>query len=306
MDRGINVFGAFDGMSNGQIALEKQGIKVNKYYASEIEKEPIVITQKNYPNTIQLGSITEIENIDWPARKIDLFIGGSPCQNFSFAGSAQGLRQDNIEITNLEKYNKLKQENFVFEGQSYLFWEYVRLLKEVQKVNPQVKFLLENVKMAKKWENVITEALGVKPKEINSKHFCAQNRPRLYWTNIQIDSLPNNGDVIKDILEKDADFNFNYAGWMLNKWGEKRRLDQFFNVDNKASCLTANMAKGQKPSYCVNDEKAIHKFTVNECERLQTVPFDYTKGVSNGARYKMLGNGWTVDVIAHIFKNLKQ
>ena len=113
-----------------------------------------------------------------------------------------------------------------------------------------------------------------------------------------------NKQCVYDILDEDATFNKNYANWMLNKWGDKTRLDAFFNANGKASCLTANMAKGQKATYCVNDDKEIHKYTPIECERLQTVPDNYTSGVANSHRLHMLGNGWTVDVIAHIFKAL--
>ena len=153
----MNVLSLFDGMSCGQIALNKSGIKYNNYYASEIDKYAIKVTQHNYPNTIQLGDITKIKGSDLP--KIDLLIGGSPCQSFSNAGRGTG-----------------------FDGKSGLFWEYVRILKEVQ----PTYFLLENVKMKKEWQDVISETLGVQPIEINSKFFVPQNRPRLFWTNIKV------------------------------------------------------------------------------------------------------------------------
>lgn len=297
----MNVLSLFDGMSCGQIALERVGIKVDNYYASEIDKYAIQVTQHNYPNTKQLGSITELKGEYLP--KIDLLIGGSSCQNFSFAGSMIGMKsEDDIEVLSLDHYIELKNNGFSFKGESYLFWEYIRILKEIK---PKY-FLLENVKMSKKWEDVITEAIGIKPIFINSKSVSAQNRPRLYWTNLQVDKIEEDNDqCVYDILEEDAEFNKNYANWMLNKWGDKTRLDSFFNANGKASCLTANMAKGQKATYVVNDNNEIHKYTAIECERLQTVPDNYTSVVANSHRLHMLGNGWTVDVIAHIFKGLK-
>lgn len=304
----MNVLSLFDGMSCGQIALNRAGIEYQNYYASEIDKHAIKVTQHNYPNTQQLGSVTSLLNIDWNVQKIDLLIGGSPCQNFSFAGSQKGMiTSENIEVLSLYQYLELKNAGFEFQGQSFLFWEYVRILKEIQQVNPEVKFLLENVKMIKKYQDLISDILGVQPILINSSKFSAQNRPRLYWTNIKIPALPiENKSVIYDILDDNATFNKDYAGWMLNKWGEKTRLDQFFNAKGKSSCLTASMAKGHKASYCVNDNKEIHKFTATECERLQTVPVGYTDVLPNTHRLTLLGNGWTIDAIAHIFKNLKQ
>jgi DNA-cytosine methyltransferase len=173
----MNVLSLFDGMSCGQIALNKCGIKYENYYASEIDKYAIQISQKNYPDTIRLGDVTKIKGSDLP--KIDLLIGGSPCQSFSRSGDGSG-----------------------FDGKSRLFWEYVRILKEV---NPKY-FLLENVVMKKEWENIITEALGVEPILIDSKFFSAQKRQRLYWTNIKFDNniIDRNIDIL-DILKPNGD-----------------------------------------------------------------------------------------------------
>src|SRR5690606_18870286 len=171
MDKGINVLSLFDGMSCGQIALERAGIKVNNYFASEIDKHAIKVTQHNYPNTIQLGDVTQVKGEDLP--KIDLLIGGSPCQGFSFAG---------------------KQLNFE-DPRSKLFFEFVRLLKEC---NPKY-FLLENVVMKKEFEQVITEHLGVEPIKINSALVSAQNRERLYWANFPIEQPKDKGIKLIDI-----------------------------------------------------------------------------------------------------------
>lgn len=272
----INVLSLFDGMSCGQIALNKLGIEYENYFASEIDEKAMFITQKNYPNTKQLGSITELKGNDLP--KIDLLFGGSPCQSFSSFGNGEG-----------------------FDGKSGLFWEFVRVLNEVK----PTYFLLENVIMKKEWENVITEALGVQPIKINSSLFSAQNRPRIYWTNIPLGELPKENKLtVNDIIETPT-FHSNYPKWLLGNFGNKSRLSQLWYSDGKASCLTSNMHKGQKSTFTKDRSENIHRLTVVECERLQTVPDNYTEGVSNTDRYKMIGNGWTVDVIAYIFSFLK-
>ena len=195
----MNVLSLFDGISCGQIALERAGIKVDNYYASEICDYSIRITKKNYPNTIHIGDVRNVNADD--IRNIDIIIGGSPCQSFSFAGKRDGMvTVEKIDITTLEQYLDLKQSGFKFEGESYLFWEYVRLLKEIK---PKY-FLLENVKMSKKWKDVISRALGVEPILINSELVSAQSRERLYWTNIPNISQPNDKHIyIDNILQMD-------------------------------------------------------------------------------------------------------
>lgn len=169
-----------------------------------MDKHAIKQTQLNFPNTKQLGSVTELDGFDLP--RIDLLMGGSPCQSFSFAGKRVGMvTTDNVEITDLEQYMDLKRNGFRFEGQSYLFWEYVRILTEIRLMNPEVKFLLENVKMAKNWEKVITGVLGVEPILINSSLVSAQNRKRLYWTNIEGVTVPEDkGILLGDVLENEV------------------------------------------------------------------------------------------------------
>lgn len=194
----MKVLSLFDGMSCGQIALKECGIKVDTYYASEVDKFAITQTQLNFPDTIQLG---DVRNID--ARTlghIDLLIGGSPCQSFSFAGKRAGMStKQNEEIYTLERYLELKQAGFEFEGQSYLFWEYIRILHEIRETNPDVLFLLENVEMGKKWENVLSEAIGLRGVHINSALVSAQNRRRIYWTNIRTRREGLFGEVFTDI-----------------------------------------------------------------------------------------------------------
>lgn len=275
MSNKINVLSLFDGMSCGQIALERAGINVGNYFASEIDKYAIQVAKDNYPNTLHIGSIVDIKTGDLP--NIDFLCGGSPCQSFSRVGDGSG-----------------------FDGKSKLFWEFIRILKEVK---PKY-FLLENVVMKKEWQDIITEAVGVSPISINSRLFSAQNRPRLYWTNIPISEIPKDlGLNIKDVV--DAKFSNEYPNYLDLEFSGKKRKDLVQNYNNKASCLTASMYKGQISSFCKNDEGQIYKYTPEDCEILQTVPIGYTKSVSNTQRYKMLGNGWTVDVIAHILKNMK-
>jgi DNA (cytosine-5)-methyltransferase 3A len=268
----MNVLSLFDGMSCGQIALNRAGIKYDQYYASEIDKYAIQVTQDNYPNTIQLGDITKIDVSKLP--KIDLVIGGSPCQSFSNAGSRTG-----------------------FNGKSGLFWEFIRILNET---NPAY-FLLENVKMKKEWEQIITNKMNVMPIEINSSLVSAQNRTRLYWTNIPNITQPKDKNIlISDIIE-------DYCKTKVMPLAQRGRYENGkivqkyeFNKTNKSNALTTV----QKDTLVLINDK-IRKLTVLECKRLQTVPDDYIMNVPKTQAYKMLGNGWTVDVICHILKNIQ-
>ena len=274
-----NVLSLFDGMSCGQLALDTLGIKVNNYFASEIDPHAMQIAKKNYPNTKHIGSVLDVRVSDLP--RIDLLIGGSPCQSFSNAGDGSGM-----------------------EGKSKLFWEFVRVLKETK----PTYFLLENVKMKKEWEKIITDTLGVEPIAINSRLLTAQNRPRLYWTNIPNVVQPiDRGIVLKDILEDEVEEKFYLSDkaidYMSRLRNGKPRWEYHTNpLDGKSACLTANMYKGV-PYGVIKELK--RRLTPVECERLQSVPDNYTEGVSNTQRFKMLGNGWTIDVIAHILNEMR-
>ena len=301
------VLSTFDGMSCVRIALEQLGIPIKQYFASEIDKYPIQITQKNYPDTIQLGDVTKVFAKDLPP--IDILVGGSPCQGFSFAG-----------------------DQLAFDDpRSALFFEFVRLIKECK---PKY-FLLENVRMKKEYLDVITEQLGVEPIFINSALVSAQNRQRYYWTNIpNVQQPEDRGLVLKDILE-DSDWftdrdkshclDANYfKGGNLKSYFEKHRRQLVFNKpiqvgtadikgfdiikrvyspEGKSPTLTT-MQGGHRQPKVAEDETRWRKLTPLECERLQTVPDNYTEGVSNTQRYKMLGNGMTVEVIKHIFRSI--
>jgi len=271
----MNVLSLFDGISCGQIALNKVGIKYDNYYASEIDVHAIKVTQHNYPNTIQLGDIHNIKGSDLP--KIDLLFGGSPCQSFSSAGNRTG-----------------------FDGKSGLFWEFVRVLNEVQ---PKY-FLLENVKMKKEWEDIITKEMGVEPIRINSNLVSAQNRERLYWTNIPNLTQPEDKNIkLSDVLSDD---NFRtIPKCFYSKWGTKERINKNPNwvKNEKSNCLTTKNCHTKQ--YLFNEDKTLCRLlNPTEFERLQTIPEGYTSVVSNTERYKMIGNGWTVDVISFIFEQI--
>jgi DNA (cytosine-5)-methyltransferase 3A len=436
---GINVLSLFDGMSCGQQALERAKIEVDNYFASEIDKYAMQVTMANYPDTKQLGSVVNVNGYDLP--KIDLLIGGSPCQSFSFAGKRKGMATKcETEILTLNHYLELKADGYEFEGQSYLFWEFMRLLNECK---PKY-FLLENVEMGEKWEKVLSKAIGVNGIHINSALLSAQNRKRIYWTNIGmqpgglfgdlvsiIEKPKDKGILLKDVLEYEVDdkyflsdkmvdylslnsvnqlqkgngFSFkptdgNKKGSAITNPGKNRMDDNYIKIDrqgniknnqDKASSLSVGghehgnhsdmdlikivdivgltevrtqeakqirketgtnpkrakdlilrtdgkigailtsqtpdnlvsimlgrseswgapekedgkhftLCKGQAHGIKYNNK--IRRLTPLECERLQTVKDNYTNHVSDSQRYKMLGNGWTVDVIAHIFSYL--
>ena len=284
----INVLSLFDGISCGRIALEKAGIEVENYFASEIDKHAIKVTQTNYPNTKQLGSVIDIKSKDLP--KIDLLIGGSPCQGFSIAG---------------------KKLNFD-DDRSKLFFEFVRLKN---KLNPKY-FLLENVRMTDDIADAIDELLGVKRIFIDSRNFTGMIRKRYYWTNIPIGEIPTKNVSIQDLLDNkpfDRDLNFFLD---RTKYEPTTSYDGIITInprDNNGKQTWQRGRvydiKGSCPTICASlfdlnitkDHKTWRKLTINECEKLQGVPKDYTSIVSKNERGKQLGNGWNVDTVAFIF-----
>jgi len=214
----MRVLSLFDGMSCGQIALKEIGITPEVYYASEIDKFAIKQTQLNFPNTIQVGDVRDLNVED--LGRIDLILAGSPCTDMSFSGKRKGLSTvEGIEVKSLNEYLELKKQGFEFAGQSYLFWEFIRILNDVRKTNPDVLFLLENVKMGKKWEPVFDDAIGCKGNHINSALVSAQVRKRIYWTNIQDGIIPqpeDEGLTISDIAEYEVDEKYYLSEKVLN------------------------------------------------------------------------------------------
>lgn len=396
---GIRVVSLFDGMSCGRQALERAGVLVGEYYASEIDRYAIEVTMANFGDTRQLGSVTGVDGRG--LGRVDLLIGGSPCQSFSFAGKRKGMSTKcEEEILSLERYLELKGEGYEFEGQSYLFWEYMRVLGELREVNPGVKFLLENVMMGEKWQRVLSRAIGINPIEINSALVSAQNRRRLYWTNIGVEEDGLFGDLVckiqppkdrgillRDVLEGEVDEKYYLSEKMLkgmvnhtNRMKEKgygfefkptegegkgkvlttrngNRPDDNYIVHNMmprsgdpSKGGTGHLSRNDGKTYCldtgntnaveivamrgrgekgeieqklesngtdksnslttvqkdnlVSNKARIRRLTPLECMRLQTVADDYKMPVSDTQKYKMLGNGWTVDVVAHIFSHL--
>ena len=313
----MNVLSTFDGISCGKVALERAGIKNDKYFASEIDENAIAISEKNHNDIIRLGDVTKWR--EWELPKIDLVIGGSPCQGFSRAG----------KCLNFE------------DPRSRLFFEYVDILNDIRKKNPDVLFLLENVKMKTEWKDVISSYLGVRPIEINSKLVSGQNRSRLYWTNIPDVTLPDDKGInLIDILE-DVPIDDTYIEHegvffergiseasrnLVRKVDGEIRISQSTNkgyivAENgdgiNLSFPTSKSRRGrvikQKSStldcacnICVLHNGAIRRFTQRELERLQTLPEGYTDGFSKSVAQKAIGNGWTVDVIAHIFTKLRK
>lgn len=430
-------------MSCGRIALKELDITPNIYYASEIDKYAIAQTQLNFPDVVQIGSVTEVDVSK--LEPIDFLIGGSPCQSFSFAGKRNGMTTtEQEEVRTLERYLELKEQGFEFEGQSYLFWEYMRILTDIRKYNPNVLFFLENVEMGKKWEAVLSQAIGLYGVHINSALVSAQNRKRIYWTNIRtrkeglfgevytdIPQPEDRGLLLKDILEQEVDEKYylsdkavsaliahrernkengNGFGAVFHEPQEKmgtlkvggKNIDDLVSIyqrprgynagaehtdksptlsthsweqnnlviTNRMNCirqLNQSRESGGKQPYqqnriydingqtlalmrghggmtinilCIssnqnnatvsenkstplvaaggmgggrvpmiaNDnltDSRIRRLTPTECARLQTIPEWYRWECSETQQYKMLGNGWTVEVIKHIFKFIK-
>lgn len=288
---GITVLSLFDGISCGMIALERACIKVDKYYASEIEFNAIAVSKRNYPNIIQLGDVAKWRDWDIDWSKIDLLIGGSPCQGFSSSG---------------------KELNFK-DPRSKLFFEYNDILNHIKGINPEVKFLLENVKMKKEWADIISNYLGVGYQEINSKFFSAQNRVRYYWTNFPIEPYTDRGILLKDIVEDDYIHSAAKRTRPIVTENHRKSLCLEVNGIDKSMCLvTVNLNNLLSPlpkgRYidCNKHNYPCRVMTPKEMERLQTLPEGYLGEVNSNKAAKLAGNAWNVDTIVHILNSYKR
>lgn len=410
-EKGLRVLSLFDGMSCGQITLRDLGFPIEVYYASEIDKFAIQQTQLNFPGTVQLGDVRNID-VDKLCEdgEIDLLIGGSPCVNLSFAGNRAGLStKENMEILSLGQYLDLKEAGFEFEGQSYLFWEFMRVLTALRRRNPNIMFLLENVEMGKKWETVLSDAIGIHGVHINSALVSAQNRKRIYWSNIRVreeglfgyryTDIPqptDRGIMLKDILETEVEEKYYLKDEVVQKLLEHKerhkeaghgfgavfhdtygkmgavkvggsgvddlikdpvcvgmrgrnqenpsdrnpgtKMVQMIEIakDGKTNCLTtfskdnliltnshlqknltdvdskanAFLATSHKGAWAngmslVNNGYRIRRITPTECARLQTIPEWYKWECSATQQYRLLGNGWNIETIKHIFSFMR-
>ena len=302
MSNGITVLSLFDGISCGHIALERSGIPVKAYYASEIKDIAIKCTMEHYPDTIQIGDVTKVSFADgvlhtekgnFEVGEIDLLIGGSPCQDFS------SLKMINNHLTLGLRGMK-----------SRLFYEYLRLLHEV---NPKY-FLLENVKMSREREQMLNDYLGVKAIHINSALVSYQNRPRFYWTNIPGVEEPQDRHVnFQDYIERDVEkcrpYKVNRTPSREKMWNEGRGhkyLGSCYNVtnSNKIYCITRKQDRFPN-SGLVEFEDFCRYLTRAEIERGQTLPIGYTDCLTYNQMQDVCGDGWTIDVISHIFNYIK-
>lgn len=276
-----NVLSLFDGMSCGQLALHKAGIEYDNYYASEIKTHAIAATQHNFPDTIQVGDVMELEGKDLP--KIDLLIGGSPCQDLSFIN--------------------MKGRAGLTGEKSKLFYHYVRLLKETK---PKY-FLLENVASMKLADKaIITEIMGVEPILINSALVSAQTRRRLYWTNIPMDKMPDDKGITLDmVVDRYAKREENFSEKKL-AFVERKKKTMYVAVDGEKSVpITARGYAAWNTQFVSNHDGTIRDLTLREYKIMQTIPLWYHFPMIKSKATDLIGDGWTVDVIAHLLKGIK-
>lgn len=304
------VLSVCDGISCGFVALERAKKHIKTYYASEINPHAITVSKNNHPEIVQLGDMTKWREWDIPWNEIDLFIGGTPCQGFSTAG---------VRL------------NFD-DPRSKLFFIYAEILEYIKSLNPSVLFFLENVKMKKEWVDIISKRLNVDPIPINSSLVSAQRRDRLYWSNIKLDSMPDDKSIaLVDILDSYVDESYFIPQSTFDKLTEtidgvvcarslskkplpinhgdgivlSRTWQTYMPVvHGKSHCIRAMNPNDSGVVISRNGQLGARRFTENEIEKLQTLPLGYTNGVSPTKRKSLCGDGWTVDVVAHFFKNI--
>jgi site-specific DNA-cytosine methylase len=345
----MNVLSLFDGLGTGRYVFDLLGYKNNiedfNYCSYEIDKYAISVAKNNYSDNTQLGNILDIENTltpyigvnDESKKGIDIMIGGSPCKDFSFVGNKNGLTTtNNIIIDDLDKYLRLKKEGYTFKGESWLFWEYVRILK---KYKPKY-FLLENVKMSKKWEKVLNHTLfDIKPYSINSSLLTGQNRERLYWlgkynpekdiyesVDFDVKVIKDSGITVGDIMDCGYGTHIKTQQMYVETGKENGHvanaeqlkgfdiIKRVYSKDYKCPTLTTSgrpkiMTKKFKSGF----PNEWRELSIEEWEMLQQLPVDFTKtglvgdkeiSISNTQRKKMIGNGWTVGIIKILLEQI--
>lgn len=278
----MKVLSLFDGISCGMIALERAGIHVDRYKAYEIDENAIKISKFNYPQ-IERGG--DVFNAEYHEGEFDLLIGGSPCTYWSIA------QTKNRETTS--------------SGLGWnLFSQYARALKEVK---PKYFLYENNFSMSKEIKAEITKTLGAEPIYINSSLVSGQNRKRLYWTNIPNVTVPEDRNImLNDVVDFSKESFRPVGDWVWKKWGDKKKIEMLHDIHSKKS-HTLTTSATHSMAYYLNEDKTMYcNLTVSDWERLQTLPVGYCGNVpvKKGAKYKAIGNGWTVDVIAHIFRGL--
>lgn len=302
----MKVLSLFDGMSCGRIALDRLNVNVEEYFASEIDKNAIRVSKANWDDITHIGDVTKVkysngtlhtENGEYFVGKIDLLIGGSPCQDFSSAKAfgTHGQTPEGLEGT-----------------KSGLFYHYLRILKEIQAENPNLVWLLENVKMKKQSKEQLDEYLGVEGIYINSSVLSFQKRARYYWTNLNFEQPADLGISFQDnkCTEGLAKYKVNRTSSRERMWSEGKGGNSSSSCANvtqadKVYCLTTKQDRCPN-SGLVEYEDFCRYLTQIELEKAQTVPVGYTSCLSYGQASAVLGNGWTVDVIVHILKSLSK
>jgi DNA (cytosine-5)-methyltransferase 3A len=311
----------FAGYGGSRLSAQFAGLKIKKEYASEVNKSAIAVMKHNHPDIILVGDVRNLRPEDF--LDVTLITAGSPCPDFSFCGNKKGMvtkdkKGNPIEILTLEHYVQLKEEEFEFDGESYLFWEFVRLYYGIRDLQikmglPVLKFMLENVKMIKKWENVISDALGVKPILFDAAVVWGQNRERLFWVDIDGVTVPEDRGITIGDLIKGADNGTGFRG----REGANRKYfyPQSTRKDNKSNCLLTSLGSITKKTgkmygtgFYTTKRGDVKLLTISEAEILQGLDEGYTnvKGVSDTARIKMIGNGWCIPVTGHIMSFLKK
>ena len=319
----INVFSAFDGYRGLAVVLDRLGVDVGFYYSSEIDNHAIKIGRKNFPKCVELGDIKNVAMEDLDA--VDLFSMGFPCPDLSMSGKRAGMStEEGVDVLSLDQYLQLKSEGFKFKGQSWLFWEGLRCLRDAQLINPNLKFLVENVMMEKKWSDVITEVLGVDVVVSCGGDVSPALRPRMYWANWELNPVKKEKEKssISDVMVGEH-YLFEHTYMDKERFdslvpsgnkGEgktrplyhkasRRQGYQVFDVNYKMECIDTCGGGGRTPFLMLPDGRVRYAHPI-ELERCVGLDDNYTEGVATGPRKKLIGNGWQLYVIESYYRDL--